>query len=145
MMNGRTPAYLIVGAVVLLAVLVLSLQPYSAESSGRAFAKPARHYIRAAMRQDYADLMRLSASTAPVGWALRAARSHADSLALWARNAQALTGERQGDTTEVFLYPVGDGCSQSPIVFRFVGSGHAARVVGARSDCLDSHSPPPGR
>lgn len=145
MMNGRTPAYLIVGAVALLAVLVLSLQPYSADWPGRAFARPARHYIQAALRQDSSDLMRLSASTAPVAWALRAARGHADSLALWARNAQAWTGERRGDTTEVFLYPVGDGCSQSPIVFRFVGSGNAARVVGAHSHCLDSRSLPPGR
>ena len=47
------------------------------------------------------------------------------------------TGVRSGDTTEVFLYPPGEVCSEAPIVFRFVGSGSDARVLSASSSCLD--------
>jgi hypothetical protein len=46
-------------------------------------------------------------------------------------------GERRGDTTEVFVYPPGPRCDESPIVFRFVGGGPRARVLHASSDCLD--------
>jgi hypothetical protein len=72
-----------------------------------------------------------------VAWALDAARKHPDSLASWAIHPQAWTGERSGDTTEVFLYPGRDPCSQIPIILRFVGVGKNARVLGASSACLD--------
>jgi hypothetical protein len=82
-------------------------------------------------------LVRLSASPAPVTWALRAARTHGDSLALWGRRIEAWTGELHGDTAEVFVYPQGQHCDEAPIVFRFVGTGRDARVVQASSACLD--------
>lgn len=136
-MNGKTPAYLTLLAVAIFVALVLTLQPYSADWPGRDFARPARHYIRAAIRRDSVVLARLSTSVTPVVWALAAARAHADSLALWARNTHAWTGEQRGDTTEVFLYSAGDWCGQAPIVFRFVGSGDTARVLRASSACFD--------
>ena len=136
-MNGKTPAYLTLLAVTIFVALVLTLQPYSADWPGRDFARPAQHYVRAAIRRDSVGLARLSTSIAPVVWALGAARAHPDSLALWARNAHAWTGERRGDTTEVFFYSAGDGCAEAPIVFRFVGSGDAARVLRASSACFD--------
>ncbi|MGH7527088.1 MAG: hypothetical protein ACREMX_10325, partial [Gemmatimonadales bacterium] len=66
------------------------------------------------------------------------ARAHPESLGLWARHTRAWTGERRGDTAQVFLFPSGEACGEEPIVFRFVGSGDKARVVRASSDCLDS-------
>jgi hypothetical protein len=71
-------------------------------------------------------------------WALDAARKRPESLALWAGGTRAWTGVRLGDTTQVFLYPAGEVCSEAPIVFRFVGSGSEARVLSATSSCLDS-------
>jgi hypothetical protein len=79
----------------------------------------------------------LSASVDPVVWGLNAARRHPDSLAAWAGHMQAWTGERRGDTTEVFVYAAGERCGYKPIVLRFVGAGNSARVWKASSVCLD--------
>ena len=125
--------------LLLIAVLVAAMfifQPYSADWPSRAYTQPARSYIRAALRQDSVALRRQSASLSPVLWALNAARAHRDTLVLWARRIQAWTGERRGDTTEVFVYPSGDRCGEAPIVLRFVGSGKRAKVARATSACF---------
>jgi hypothetical protein len=137
MANDKKPLLLTILAAGLLVAGLATIQPYSADSSGRAYIKPAQRYIRAALRQDSVRLARLSASDMPVVWALDAARTHPESLALWAGHTRAWTGPRWGDTTEVFLYPPGELCSEAPIVFRFVGSGSDARVLSASSSCLD--------
>jgi hypothetical protein len=140
MIKGHEPLFLTILAAALLVVALFTVQPYSADWPGRAYAKPAQRYIRAAIRQDSTGLARLSASPTVVVWALDAARTHADSLALWAGHTWALTGKRSGDTTEVFLFPRGDVCLEAPILFRFVGSGNDARVLSASSACLDAGS-----
>lgn len=137
MVNGRAPLYLTLLLLALLSATVLLIQPYSADWPGTAYAKPARQYIQAALRQDSTGLVRLSASPAPVTWALNAARTHRDSLALWGRRIQAWTGELRGDTAEVFVYPSGRHCEKAPIVFRFVGQGPSTRVLHASSACLE--------
>ena len=137
MVNGKTPLYLTLLAAAFFVAVLLIVQPYSADWSGNAYAKPAKRYIRAAIRQDSAGLTRLSVSATPVAWALNAARAHPESLALWAGRTQAWTGERRSDTTEVFIYPEGEACGQAPMVLRFVGSGRKARVLRASSACLD--------
>ena len=140
MIKGNEPLFLTILAVALLVAALFTVQPYSADWPGRAYAKPAQRYIRAALRQDSMGLARLSASQTAVVWALDAARTHAGSLALWAGRTRAWTGKRSGDTTEVFLFPHGDVCLEAPILFRFVGSGNDARVLSARSACLDPGS-----
>lgn len=137
MTDGKQPLLLTILAAGVFIAAVVILQPYSADWPGRTYAKPAQRYIRAALRQDSVRLVRLSASTTPVVWALAAARTHPESLALWAGHTEAWTGARSGDTTQVFLYPSGQACSNAPIVFRFVGSGSDARVLSASSSCLD--------
>jgi hypothetical protein len=137
MIKGHEPLFLTILAAALLVVALFTVQPYSADWPGRAYARPAQRYIRAAIRQDSIGLARLAASGTAVAWALDAARTHADSLALWAGRTWALTGKRSGDTTEVFLFPHGDVCLKAPILFRFVGSGNDARVLSASSACLD--------
>jgi hypothetical protein len=134
MVNGKMPLYLTFVAAVASVAALLVFQPYSADHS--VYAKPAQRYIRAAMRQDSIGLSRLSASRGSVAWALNVARHHRDRLATWASHTQAWTGERRGDTTEVFLYPDRDPCSDTPIVLRFVGSGKKARVLSANSACF---------
>lgn len=136
-MNGRTPFYLALGALAVFGLVMFALQPYSADWPGTAYTRPAQRYLRAAIRQDSTALARLSTSPAPVTWALRAARAHPDSLALWGRGVQAWTGERRGDTAEVFVYPPGEDCGEAPIVLRFVGTGRDMRVLQATSSCLD--------
>jgi hypothetical protein len=138
MVDGKQPLFLTILAAGVFVTALLTLQPYSADWPGRAFNKPAKRYIRAALRQDSLQLSRLSASDVPVIWALDAARTHPDSLALWTGRTHAWTGIRSGDTTEVFLYPPGEACSEAPIMFRFVGSGGDAKVLSARSSCLDN-------
>jgi hypothetical protein len=135
--NGKTPLLLTVLAAGLFVATLLIVQPYSADWPGRAYAKPAQRYIQAALRQDSLRLAQLSASDIPVVWALHAARMHRESLALWTGRTQAWTGARSGDTTQVFLYPAGEACSEAPILFRFVGSGSKARVLSASSPCLN--------
>jgi hypothetical protein len=139
MMNDKwTPVFLTVLLAALLVVALFTLQPYSADWPGTAYAKPARRYIRAAIQHDSMKLLRLSASMSPVRWALEAARAHPDTLAQWGRRIHARTGESRGETTEVFVYPTGEVCGEAPIVLRFVGAGDRARVLEARSPCLDS-------
>ena len=60
------PLLLTVVALSLLGAGLLLLQPYSADWPGTSYAEPARRYIRAALRQDSAELSRLSVSGAPV-------------------------------------------------------------------------------
>jgi len=142
MVNGKTPLYLTVLAAVLLGGAILLFQPYSADFPGTAYAKPARRYLQAAIRQDSVSLSRLSASGAPVTWALGAARIHPDSLAAWAGRTSAWTGVRRGDTTDVLIFPDRDPCSNAPIVLRFVGAGEEARVAKASSACFDPNLGP---
>lgn len=137
MVKGKEPLFLTILAAGLFVAALFTVQPYSADWPGGGYTKPAQRYIRAALRQDSVRLTRLSASDIAVLWALDAARTHRESLALWSGHTRAWTGARSGDTTEVFLYPRGEVCSKAPIVFRFVGSASAARVLSARSTCLD--------
>jgi hypothetical protein len=137
MVNGKTPLYLTLLVMALLAAALFTFQPYSADWPGTGYTGPAQRYIRAAIRRDSADLLRLSVSPSPVAWALEAARDHPDTLALWGRRVHAWTGQKRGDTAEVFVYPPGKECGEEPIVLRFVGSGSNAKVLGASSACLD--------
>jgi hypothetical protein len=136
MATDRRPLY---GTLIFLGILLTALfvlQPYSADWPS-AYSEPARRYIRAAIRQDSTTLTRLSTSESPVRWALAAARRHPERLTIWKGRIEAWTGERRGDTTEVFVYPSGWVCQEEPIVLRFVSSGTAPKVVDASSECLD--------
>lgn len=139
MVDGKQPLFLTIIAAALFVAALFTLQPYSADWPGTAYIKPAQHYIRAALQRDSVRLARLSTSEMPVVWALDAARTHPESLALWAGHTRAWTGVRSGETTEVFLYPPGEVCSEAPIVFRFIGTGSDAKVLSASSSCLDSN------
>ena len=137
MATDKRPIY---GTLVFLGILLAALvvlQPYSADWPGSAYAEPARRYIRAAMREDSAGLMRLSTSASPVRWALAAARQHPRTLTLWKGRIHTFSGERRGDTTEVFVYPSGRVCEEEPIVLVFVNSRGPLKVLKASSDCLD--------
>jgi hypothetical protein len=137
MVNGHQPLLLTILAGGLGIAALLVFQPYSADSSGLGFTRPAKRYIDAALQQDSARLARLSVRDSPVVWVLRMSRMHRDSLAFWTGRSSAMAGARLGDTTEVFLYPSGDECSEHPMQFRFVGSGPDARVLSLHSGCLD--------
>jgi hypothetical protein len=136
MVNGKTPAYLTLLALILTVAAVLTLQPYSADSTP--YARPARGFIRAALRQDSMGLTRMAVSSSPVVWALAAARDHPDKLSQWAPRTEALVGELRGDTVQVFVYPTGDVCSTAPIRFRLVKVGKKVKVAQANSACLDA-------
>lgn len=136
MATDRRPLYATLIFLGILLTALFVLQPYSADWPS-AYSEPARRYIKAAMRQDSAALTRLSTSQSPVRWALAAARRHPERLTIWKGRIEAWTGERRGDTTEVFVYPSGWACDQEPIVLRFVSSGAVPKVVEASSECLD--------
>jgi hypothetical protein len=138
MTDDKAPLYLSLVAVALLGTALLTLQPYTAEPFGGGFGKPAERYVRAALAQDSVELVRLSVSDSPVIWALGAARRSPRSLAAWAHHTEAWTGERRGDTTQVFLYSAVAVCGDAPIQFRFVDERSGAKVVGASLNCLDS-------
>ena len=134
-MNGKMPLLLTVLAAGLFLAVLLMVQPYSVGEG--AYAKPAHRYIDAALRNDSVRLTRLSAGDSPVAWALDAGRRHGETLALWSGHIEARTGVLRGDTAEVFLYPSGDRCSDAPIQLRFVGAERRAKVLSARSSCLE--------
>ena len=58
MVNGRTPFLLALLALILMIAAVLTVQPYSADSTP--YAAPARGFIRSAIRQDSTALAALS-------------------------------------------------------------------------------------
>jgi hypothetical protein len=135
--NNRIPVLLTLLLIAFLIGAVIIFQPYSADWPGTAYTRPARHYLDAAIEQDSAGLVRLSASKSAVRWALQTARAHPDTLAHWGRRIRVWTGRSDGDTTKVFVYPAGDICRDLPIEFRFVGSGKHAKVLEARSACFE--------
>ncbi|HUR93284.1 MAG TPA: hypothetical protein VMY76_01790 [Gemmatimonadales bacterium] len=115
---------------------VFWLQPYTADFPGTEYARPARQYLRAAIRRDSGDLQGMAATPAAVDWALQAGRTHPDSLAAWSGRTHTYVTARRADTADVLVYPAAGPCSEVPIVLRFTGSGSHARVVEARSACL---------
>jgi hypothetical protein len=137
--TDKRPIY---GTLIFLGILAAALflfQPYSADWPGSLYTEPARRYLRAALRQDSLALTRLSTSETPVRWALAAARRRPDLLTTFKGRVETWTGERRGDTTEVFVYPTPTwlACDDDPIVLRFVLTGTAPKVVEASSPCLD--------
>jgi hypothetical protein len=139
-MKSVAPGYLVLIAGALSGAGLLLSQPYSVFSPWRVYNAPARRFLAAAARQDSAELVRLTADPAAAAWALAAAREHADSLAVWAREADAWAGNRQDGATEVFL---GARSTRCDLVLRFVGRGSGARVAQARSACLEAPRPRP--
>ena len=57
--------------------------------------------------------------------------------AMGAHALPVVTSILMRDTAEVFVYPADRACAESPIVFRFVGTGSRARVLDARTSCTD--------
>jgi hypothetical protein len=136
-MNGRAPIYLTLLVAIILVAAVTILQPYSVTPRWSVYTGPAQRFLQAALRMDSVALARQSASASPVAWALHAARRHPDSLAVWAREAEAWSGAKWGDTAEVVLQTETDVCSKSPIWIRFAGSGDDAVVLQASSTCFE--------
>jgi len=131
--NGKTPIYLTALAAAIMAVTVLLVQPYSVRSPWTAYSRPARRYLRSALEGDSVALVRQSAGGGSVVWALSVARRHADSLAVWSKEAEAWAGIRHADTAEVFVATPQSACS---LVFRFVGPVSDARVERASGTCF---------
>jgi len=92
MANGRTPYLLTLVALAVIVVTVLLVQPYSVRSRWQPYVQPARQYLQAALRRDSAALTRQSVSAAPVAWALHAARTAPETLAVWAAALRPATG-----------------------------------------------------
>jgi hypothetical protein len=138
MVNGKMPFYLTLLAGTLLVLALAILQPYSVSSPWRVYTKPAQRYLQAAVRLDSIALTRQSGSAAPVVWALHAARTHPESLAVWASDAEAWSGGRRGDTVDVVLQTPTEVCSRHPIWLSFVGVGDNARVLHASSACFEA-------
>jgi hypothetical protein len=131
--NGRMPIYLSTIAAAVMAVVVLVVQPYSVRSPWAAYSAPARRYLRTALERDSLALVRQSAGDGSVGWALAVARRHSDSLAVWARSAEAWAGIQHAETAEVFVATPQSTCS---LVFRFVGPARHTRVQRASGTCF---------
>jgi hypothetical protein len=136
-MNGKMPLFLTLLSAALLAAAMVVLQPYSVTSPWEVYSKPAQRFLQAALRGDSLALVQQSGSAEPVTWALAAARRHPDSLAAWARDAEAWSGGRWGDTAEVVLQTSAEACRNHPIWIRFVGSGDDARVLRISSTCFE--------
>jgi hypothetical protein len=96
-----------------------------------------RSYLSAAVREDSLALARQSSSAAPVAWALHAARTHPQALAVWARYARPDWGLERGDTAIVVLETYTEVCSHDPIVLWLVGRDRQWRVVQASSACFE--------
>jgi hypothetical protein len=134
--NERTPYILTLAVVAVTALAVLLVQPYSVPSPWQSYVQPARQYLQAALRGDSAALARQSVSGAPVAWALHAARTAPETLAIWAAVLRPATGRHWGDTTDVVFETSTEACEFRPILMRFVRTDGAARVLTATSRCF---------
>jgi hypothetical protein len=134
----KAPYYLLFAAVLLFAATLLLIQPYSVTSPWHVYDAPARVFLEAAARADSLALARQTSDPEAVRWGLAAAQLQRDSLALWSHQAKAWAGNRQGDTTDVFL---STQVSQCNLVLRFVGPAQHAKVQQASSTCLGPHQP----
>jgi hypothetical protein len=135
--NGKIPLYLTLLGLLLTVGVLLAVQPYSVPSRWNRYAAPSQRYLHAALQQDSVALARQSLSTAPVTWALHAARAHPTALAVWSRYARPWWAVEHGDTATVYLDTSTEVCSDQPIVLRFVGRGSQARVLRATSACFE--------
>jgi hypothetical protein len=136
MANGRTPYLLTLVVLAVIVVTVLLVQPYSVRSRWQPYVQPARQYLQAALRRDSAALTRQSVSAAPVAWALHAARTAPETLAVWAAVLRPATGRQWGDTTDVVFETSTEVCEFRPILMRFVGADRTPRVLMASSRCF---------
>ncbi|MFL5496057.1 MAG: hypothetical protein ACJ8DC_16860 [Gemmatimonadales bacterium] len=136
MVNGRMPLFLTLLAGAVCVATLWLLQPYSVTSPWDVYTRPAQRFLAAALKRDSAALSRQSGSIAPVVWALQAARIRPESLKAVARDAEAWTGQRRGDTADVLLSA--EVCSRHPVWLRFVGSGAGMKVLRASSACFES-------
>lgn len=134
----KAPYFLLLAATLLFAATLLMVQPYSVTSPWHVYDAPARIFLGAAARGDSIDLARRTSAPEAVRWGLAAAQLERDSLALWSRQAKAWAGNRQGDTTDVFLSTEASQCN---LVLRFVGPARNAKVQQASSACLGPHQP----
>lgn len=119
---------------VLLAGVLLTLQPYSVTSPWDVYTNSARQFLGAAVRRDTTELYHRALGATAVQWALAAAQHRPESLAYWARHAEAWAGNRHGETTEVF---VGAPPSRCDLVLQFVGPAEHAKIERASSTCFE--------
>jgi hypothetical protein len=136
MPSGRVPAGWLVLATVLAGAALLWLQPYSVISPYRAYAEPARRFLRAALAQDTVALRGQAASPQPVRWALEAADGDPNALAVWAELSRPYSGRRQADTTIVVFQTSTRVCYLRPVTMAFVPSAEGPRLVLASSSCF---------
>ena len=136
MTNGRTPLVLTLGLVVAIGVELLVMQPYSAPSPWQPYVAPARRYLRAALARDSAALDRQTVSAAAVAWALHAARTAPETLAVWVAGIRPSGGRQWGDTTDVMFETSTEVCEFRPILMRFVGRDGTPHVLMATSSCF---------
>jgi hypothetical protein len=138
-LHDRAPLVTSLSAVAVWFAFLLLVQPYSARSGPPSrwdeYARPAQHFLTAALRRDSLELSRRSESAA-ARWGLDAARRYPDSLAVWAREAHVWSGVMHGDTAEVLLLTDSKVCDERPIWLRFVGDSEDPRVVEAGSSCF---------
>lgn len=147
-MSRKASRYLAVAGGVLVLLDLLLFPPYTPRagpsSRWQTYTQPARDFLRAAMARDSQALARSSGSPDAVAWGLAAARRYPDSLAAWARHAEAWTAVTRGDTVEV-LYSTRTGvCEDRPIWLRFLSDGGRPKVVQAGSACFGPEKPPSG-
>jgi hypothetical protein len=131
MTTGREHVLMLSGVMLAGILLVLGLQPYSVTSPWSRFDGPGRKYVEAALRQDTAALRNLSASSAPIRWAILVRQTDPAALATWANWAHASVGFTRGDTTDVWYDTPTSAC---PFRLTFVRD-HSAKVVDAHARC----------
>jgi hypothetical protein len=132
MTDTRIAISLTIGILALAIGAVLAIQPYSVRSPWSIYDTPGQRFLSAALRQDSAELQRLSISSGPLDWAVRTAREHPSDLSAWARYGRAGVGVGRGDTTKVLFETATKVC---PLLITFVGQQARVRVLEAKPRC----------
>ena len=135
MTDTRISILLTIGFLALALAVIFAIQPYSVRSPWSVYDAPGQHFLSAAMRQDTAELRRLSVSSTAVDWAIRTRRDHLHALSVWARFARAGAGVIQSDTSRVLFETATEVC---PLLITFVGHESQTRVLEAKPRCYSN-------
>jgi hypothetical protein len=135
MTDTRISIALTIALLTLVLAAVLAIQPYSRRSPWTVYDAPGQLFLSAALRQDSAELTRLTVSSDAVDWAMRTQRFHPHALSVWAHFARAGAGVTRSDTSRVLFETGTEVC---PLLITFVAQKQQARVLEARSRCYSN-------
>jgi hypothetical protein len=133
-----------VGTLLLLLGAAWGFQLYSVPDPWEPYTIAVREYLGAGLHEDSNAVARHAATPQATAWLQDAVRRHLATVAAWARQLNAVTGLREGDTVTVALAANQvAGCSHlNSVIAQLLDHSAMPRVLAISSGCLRGDVPP---